>query len=142
MRRRNDGRVPTVAGTADRSSEAAPLLPELVRRSLRSLFVEQWPAPEPTGDLRLALRDACDRARHDGLRAEQFLLVLKAAWHDMPERRVLPHIDADAVLARVVTACIDEYYHSPPAGQQLGNGRALRSEARQVRADSQNAELH
>ena len=82
---------------------------------------------EPTGALRAALRVTCERARRDGLRAEQLLLVVKAVWHDLPERRELPRVDADEVLARVVTACIAEYFDEPPAERQRRDVGALRS---------------
>jgi hypothetical protein len=125
---------------AERSS--AGLLQDLLRRSLSGVLAEPWPEDASGADLRVALRDACDRARHDGLRAEQLLLALKEVWRELPERSRPPHIDSDGVLARVVTACIDEYYDCYPTKPELGHEQLLRSEARQGRSDTQNAELH
>ena len=101
------------------------LVPDLVRHSLRRLLAREWPDIEANGDLRLALRDACDRARNAGLRAEQLLLVLKEAWYELSERQRLLGVDADsAALARVVTACIEEYYQGPRVRPELGHGSA------------------
>jgi hypothetical protein len=101
------------------------LVPDLVRHSLRRLLARQWPDVESNGELRLALRDACDRARNAGLRAEQLLLVLKEAWYELSERQRLLGVDADsAALARVVTACIEEYYQGPRVRPELGRGGA------------------
>jgi hypothetical protein len=126
---------------AERSSEAV-LLQDLLRRSLSHVLAEPWPEDASGADLRAALRDACDRARNDGLRAEQLLLALKEVWRQLPERGRPLHIDSDAILARLVTACIDEYYDSYPTKPELSHGQLLRSEARQGRSDTQNAELH
>ena len=139
--RRRDETWGSKADPMPSGSSESEHLPDLVRRSLRGLLAQTWPENEPKGDVRLALRDACDRARKEGLRAEQLLLVLKDAWSGLPERRQLPRVDTDAVLARVVTACIDEYYLTPRTGPERGQGRPLHSEAGHGRADSQNAEL-
>ena len=139
MRRRHENGGPQADLTPNPDGEAE-LLPDLLRRALSGLLGQRWPN-EPDGDLRLALRDACDRARNDGLRAEELLLVLKDAWRELPERRGLPRVDPDEALARVVTACIDEFYHSPRREWQLGERRVFHSEA-SGRTDSQNAEIH
>jgi hypothetical protein len=69
------------------------------------------------------------------------VLVLKEAWGELPERRRLPRSDTDAVLARLVTACIDEYYGTPQTGRAFDDGHGLHSDI-PSRADSQNAEMY
>ena len=138
MRQQHEPRGSNADPAPNRSSDPV-LLRDLLGRTLRSLLAQERREDEPTGDLRLALRDICDRARNDGLRAEQLLLALKDAWRELPERRGLPRFDADAAFARVVTACINEYYHSPRLGH-FGEARAMHSEARGL-GESQNAEI-
>lgn len=140
MSQRGEARAPEVNPTL-RASREPIRLTDLLRDVLGRLLQDEWRDDAPKGDLRIALRAACDQARNDGLRAEELLLVLKDAWRDLPDRRALPRIDTDAALARVVTACIDEYYESPRKVQQLGDGPALRSEA-PFRNDAQNAEAY
>ena len=137
MRQRREPRGSN-ADPAPNSSSEPVLLRDLLGRTLHSLLAEERQENQPTGDLRLALRDVCDRARNDGLRAEQLLLALKHAWRELPERRGLPRVDADAAFARVITACINEYYRSPRSAQ-FGDARAMHPEARGL--ESQNAEL-
>jgi hypothetical protein len=122
----------------DRSAEQ---LPDLIRSVLDSLLGSAQPDMQPIGDLRAALRVTCERARDDGVRAEQLLLVLKATWHDLPGRRQLPHLDGDAVLARLVTACIAEYYDDDPNERQRAGVRASPSPRRDGPA-SKSAEIH
>ena len=121
-------------------ADSAPTLPDLLWKALHDLLAQQRPENELKGDLRPALQEACDRARNDGLRVEELLLVLKDAWREQLERRGLPRIDTDAVLARIVTACIDEYYHSPPPERDLGEGRVFYSQV-SMRDDAQRAEM-
>ncbi len=72
------------------------------------------PAHDPEGptdgELRVLLRRVCDTARAHGLRAEHLVLLLKERWRELPEARRIPRQDAGDVLARVITACIREYY--------------------------------
>jgi hypothetical protein len=65
-------------------------------------------APDP--ELRRAIQRSGESARESGLRAEQLIILLKEAWHELPEARRAPHRGADDVLARVITLCIDQYY--------------------------------
>lgn len=128
------------AGPTPNSDDETVIVPDLLLRTLRCLLTESLPVQVTQGDLRLALRHACDRARDDGLRAEQLLLVLKAAWRELPERQQLPQVEADAALARVVTACIDEYYQSPPAARGLSQRGACLA-AGHGQADFRNADI-
>ena len=115
---------------------------ELLRGALRRVLSDNWQEAARKDDLRQALRDACEWARRESLRAEQLLLVLKDAWRELPERRHLPHVDADDLLAAVVTACIEEYYRSPGTSKDVQPEREWRSEAGEVRTDSQSAEAN
>ena len=107
-------------------------LADLVARTLRHVCAGERPVELRTPDLRLLLRDTCRRACDDGLRVEQLIVVLKQAWRELPERRRLTRVDADAALAQVVTACIDEYYQSSGTGREL----PVRLEAAHLRNDS------
>lgn len=110
--RGRDGKRGSVREPANSHGEGEQL-PDVVRRALRCLPATPSSDKEPEIDLRAAFRFACERAREEGLRAEQLLLVLKAIWHDLPESRQMSPVDADAVLARAVTACIRECYGEP-----------------------------
>ncbi len=62
-------------------------------------------------ELRSALQLICDDAREHALRAEQLLVVLKAAWPTLPEVRAIPvGVTRDGLLSRVLGLCLDEYY--------------------------------
>lgn len=119
---------------------SAEQLSDLIRSVLCSLLGKERPDTEATGDLRAALRVTCEHARHDGLRAEQLVLILKAVWRDLPEGRQLPPVDADETLARVVTACIAEYYDDTPNEQQRGRV-GVSSSPRRDDSELNNAEI-
>lgn len=96
----------------DATPPDAPLssLHGLLRQGLRFILEDGHLEQSSESSLRTSLRDACGRARRDGVRAEQVIVSLKKAWREVPERLRVPQHDADQVLARVVTACINEYY--------------------------------
>ena len=124
------------------SEDEALFLADLLLHAVRGLLNEESLEAAAKSDLRVVFRAACDRARNDGLRAEQLLLILKAAWREVSERRRLSRVEADAALARVVSACIDEYYLMPPRmGRELAQGEVSGSEGDHARADSCSAEL-
>jgi hypothetical protein len=56
------------------------------------------------------MRRTCRLAQARGVRAEQLLLLLKESWRVLPEALRIPRHQAEDVLARAITACIDEYY--------------------------------
>lgn len=95
------------------TASMAEALPDLLRHSLRCVLAgEQYEESNEAG-LRIALREVCERARRDGVRAEHLLIVLKESWRELPERAALPRAYADEALGRVVSACINEYYQDP-----------------------------
>lgn len=90
---------------ADRA-EVMELARDLIRAALSDPPVAGTAPPE----VRATLERLCDAAHAQGLRAEQVLLRLKAAWRDLPELRRGLHDYDGLVLSRVVTLCIDEYF--------------------------------
>lgn len=58
-----------------------------------------------------ALRALTAEAREKQVHAEQLLIVLKDVWYSLPPVRDTPSGDAqNAMLQRVITQCIREYY--------------------------------
>lgn len=105
----------------------APALRDLLRESLRSILVDDHFEQSPEGTLRQALREACAHARRTDVRPEHVIVALKQAWREVPERTRVPSRDAHAILARVVTACINEYYEdSRLRGPSVVADRAVR----------------
>jgi len=99
----------------------AAVVRELVRRALRCAIDAELDG-RAGADVGRALREACDRARQNGLRAEELLIVLKETWRQLPETRPL-RLDAAEVLARIVTACIAEYYRFGARGDSQRGSR-------------------
>ena len=75
----------------------------------RALLADSSPAATMRG-VRPILADACREARERGLYAEQLLVMLKSVWGELPKGGNLSRLECDAVLTRVITLCIDEYY--------------------------------
>ena len=99
----------------------AEVVRALVRRALRCAIAAELDG-RADADIGRALREACDRARKDNLRAEQLLLVLKETWRALPETRRL-RLDGDLMLARIVSACIGEYYRIEARGDSQRGSR-------------------
>lgn len=57
-----------------------------------------------------SLREACSVAKHQHLRAEHLLVILKQSWQRLPEAQALSPRDAERALNDVVALCIEEYY--------------------------------
>lgn len=86
---------------------------DLVRALLLEALASQRDGrlPEATvAGVRRETQAMCACAREAQLPIERVLVALKQEWHEMPEVRALRRPDAVAVLERVVTMCIDEYY--------------------------------
>jgi hypothetical protein len=102
------------SGDADVSpsvSDGAGGLHEQLRGALRLALDDADRGGDASmGELRTTIRRACQSARESGLRAEQLLIIVKEVWRELPEARHVPHSDADDVLARVITLCVNEYY--------------------------------
>jgi hypothetical protein len=69
-----------------------------------------------------AIVTLCDGAKADGWSAEQLLVAVKDACYSSPEISHLTSTsERDAFLAKIVSACIKEYYKDGKAGG--GGGR-------------------
>lgn len=82
----------------------------LARGTLRSALRAHVRAHTPDAESRAALRRLCDAAQVRGLHAEQLLILLKEEWRALPAPRLAAREHDGAVLAGVITLCIDEYY--------------------------------
>jgi hypothetical protein len=90
-------------------------LGELTRGVLLRVLRDPKRTFEADREVRAAMRQLCEAARADGLRAEQLLIALKEVWRTLPATRRSPLDEERETFARVVTLCIQEYY-SPPDG--------------------------
>jgi hypothetical protein len=67
--------------------------------------------PSDTSGLDDALRVLTAEAREKNVHAEQLLVVLKDVWFGLPAIRATPSGESQsALLQRVITQCIREYY--------------------------------
>ena len=83
----------------------------------------------PAEDLGVVVRLLCDDARlEDPGRAERLVMALHAAWPTLPAVRRIPPDQHAALLARVITRCIAEFYGST-AGQANGEDLGRRASA-------------
>lgn len=105
----------------------------LVGIALNNAFVSVERGQTRDGLFRPDLRGACDAARRLGLRAEQFILIVKDAWSEQWRGRVLSRQQAAFALERVVTVCIEEFY-------RRDNDQSLESDYRQQRRRHDEAE--
>lgn len=128
------------AGPLSESASVAEALPDLLRHSLRCVLAAEHYEDADEAKLRIALREVCECARRDGVRAEHLLIVLKESWRGLPERAALPRFDADEALGRVVSACINEYYQDPDIRNSDSPSRCIQ-EADRIQALPQNAEI-
>lgn len=90
---------------------------EALARSLRQLvsarqaagtYSSPAAAAELRAHLRAELRAVCTMARDAGIPPEAIIIRLKATWHTVPD--AASRGPADAQLAQMITACIQEYY--------------------------------
>lgn len=90
---------------------------EALARSLRKLvsarqaagtYSSPAAAAELRAHLRAELRAVCTMARDAGIPPEAIIIRLKATWSTVPDVR--SRGPADAQLAQMITACIQEYY--------------------------------
>ena len=98
-------------------TDSEPGTPEALsaeaREELRATLRQHVRSPMPDGELRLALRAACQDAHARHATPERVIIALKDVWHSLPEVQQLQHRDArarDAMVAHVVTLCIQEFY--------------------------------
>lgn len=88
-----------------------PRVRELMRVALiHAASQSRWGKQAPDLACRDSLREVCNVARDQGLRAEQLLIVLKQSWSHLTQARVLDPLDSEGRLSSLVTGCIEEYY--------------------------------
>ena len=84
---------------------------ERLRTSLPSWRARSSLPPEANA----IVRDLCEAAKAEGWTPEQLVVAVKTACYGSDE---VSHLDTtserDALLARVVTTCIKEYFREPP----------------------------
>ena len=73
--------------------------------------------PTSSGAVKQALGCIAVEAKRDNRQPEWLLVALKAAAYSVPALQHVPRgPDRDAVVARLVSLCIDEYYSGSPLG--------------------------
>ena len=105
----------------------------LIGVALNNAFVSVEHGQVRDGSFRPSLRGACVAARHHGLQAEQFILIVKGAWAEQWQARVLSRQQAAFALERVVTVCIEEFY-------RRDNDESLESDHERQRRQRDDAE--
>ncbi|HSU95453.1 MAG TPA: hypothetical protein VLI43_17220 [Gemmatimonadaceae bacterium] len=97
-----------------------------LRTSLEMVFQEAHlqtadATPNARRELRSALRQICEDARHSGLRAEQLLVLIKDVWSGIPAgiSRVRS-MHGDERLNYVISTCVDEYYGNQAEEESKG----------------------
>lgn len=77
-----------------------------------------------TPEANSAIVSLCDGAKHDGWSAEQLLMAVKDACYTSPEIAHLTSTsERDAFLAKIVSACIKEYYKDGNSNGAGAGGR-------------------
>ena len=95
------------------SSARHPELSASAVASLEKALASFLANPSETKSLEVALRAVSKEAREKQVHAEQLLVVLKDLWFGLPPIRQMASGDAqNALLQRVITQCIREYYSS------------------------------
>lgn len=84
---------------------------DLVTALLRQALDER-PHGWPNGRFAQQLRATCAAARADGLHVEELLVILKDSWHRLADTAFVTRDDADAMLEKIVSMCIREFYRS------------------------------
>jgi hypothetical protein len=92
------------------SRRAAEPLREVTGSVLRAALLADVRVSQGDGQVRLLMQRACDDARAKGVHVEQLIVLLKESWHEIPQTALMSHGDGEAVLGRMVSLCIDEYY--------------------------------
>lgn len=81
--------------------------------SLQTALAAYLANPSDTSTLESSLRALTKEAREKQVHAEQLLVVLKDIWFALPAIRGTPPGEPQhALLQRVITQCIREYYSS------------------------------
>jgi len=93
------------------SAEAIALLHTALEREVGTRGTKS------SGAVKQALRCIAVEAKRDNRQPEWLLVALKTAAHSVPALQRIPRgPDRDAVVARLVSLCIDEYFSGSPLG--------------------------
>jgi len=104
------------------SAEAIALLHTALEREVGARGTKS------SGAVKEALRCIAVEAKQDNRQPEWLLVALKAAAHSVPALQRVPRgPDRDAVVARLVSLCIDEYFGGSPLGDDSPARRAAPS---------------
>jgi hypothetical protein len=77
----------------------------------RAVSAESTSTPITAAQLQRLTHGFCAEAKRQQLDAASVLITLKKLWSDSPDVRLIRgKRNRDELLARVVTACISEYY--------------------------------
>lgn len=95
------------------SSKPRPDLSAAAIAGLEKALARFLANPKDSQGLDAALRAVTAEARDKKIHAEHLLLVLKDVWFALPQIRQTPAGESqNALLQRVITQCIREYYSS------------------------------
>lgn len=96
---------------AHESSPPPGALAEATIETVRAALVRYLATADDGRDgVRTALNRMANEARDKAIMPEQLLIILKDMWYGLPELKTAPDHQRSALLQRVVTICIKEYY--------------------------------
>jgi hypothetical protein len=91
------------------------VLPEDLVQSLRTGLVGLRPYRSLSPDALESIRKMCVAARKNGWTAEQLIVAVKDACYAAPEiTSITTTSEREALLASIVTGCIQEYFRGHP----------------------------
>lgn len=96
--------------------ELRPLLGEVLGRA-----ITDGTATGTTAGVHSEIQALCRAARRQELPIEQLLILIKEEWRCRPELRTTLQLRDSDRLARIVTLCIDEFFHD---GADRSSGEA------------------
>lgn len=70
------------------------------------------PHASGSSELHATMRELCETARRQGLRAEELIVLFKKTWAERPELRTMSREETGRLFDAVVTMCVDEYYRA------------------------------
>jgi hypothetical protein len=102
-----------VGGAADGAAVLSPSATTAMRRLLTT-FREGWVLD---GRVRDTARLIAEDAHRAGLDAVRMIVAVRAGWPQLDElRRIVPD-DARALMSRLISCAIEEFYLIPPTGR-------------------------
>jgi len=92
-------------------TDGATRLHNLTRAALTRIARDRRHRRNPSA-VAASLRTVCNAAHEQGLHAEQLVILVKQDWHHLSETQRLNRLEADAMLAGIVSTCIKEFFHA------------------------------